>query len=105
MQGYRLSRKKTKDQNSNTALEYFGSPCRGLGPGSWLGIVLKVLNEALKQCILRFEVLLDLKRLVQNGLGILVGIVAPSISCRALNFLTYHDDRQQDQLQKGLRNP
>ena len=62
-------------------------------------------DEFLQQGILRLKVLLDLKRLVKNGLGILVGVVGSGIGCRALDFLANHDDGQQDQLQEGLRNP
>ena len=72
---------------------------------TWFVVVLIGIDESLKQCILRLKVLLDLKRLIQNGLGILVGVVGSDISCGSLDFLAYHDDGQQNQLQEGLCNP
>src|SRR5450631_1330003 len=80
-------------------------PASRLGPGFWIGWVLICINEFLKQCILRLKVILDLKRFMQNGLGVLVGVVSSDISCGALDFLSYHDDGQKDQLQKSLRDP
>lgn len=65
-----------------------------LGRESWLAFVLIGIDESLKQCILRLKVLLDLKCLVQNGLGILVGVLGSGVGGFALNFLAHHDDGQ-----------
>jgi hypothetical protein len=50
-------------------------------------------------------VLLDLEGSVQYGVGILVGRLRPRISRGALYVLADDDDREQYELEKGLRDP
>src|SRR5262249_48857299 len=55
--------------------------------------------------VLGFHVLLDLEGSVQHGVGILVGRLRPRISRGALYVLADDDDREQNELEKGLRDP
>ncbi len=63
------------------------------------------VDECRHHRVLRSQVLLELHGLVQNRLSVIVGVARAFVSRVAGHLLADDDDRQQDQLQKRLRDP
>lgn len=82
-----------------------GRYCRWQGHTGRCSSFYEFINQALEESILCYEMFLDLDRFVQNRFGVVVGFDRTFVGRLARDFLSDNDDRQQHQLQKGLRDP
>ena len=63
------------------------------------------VSAPVKRLVLLLQVALDLEALVQDSLGIVVGLLGALVRSAALHPLTDHNHRQHHQLNERLADP
>lgn len=74
----------------------------GLGSGKLRDGVVECGDQRL---VLGLQMFLDLDGFAQYGLGVFVGVLGTHVRGCRRDVLSDDDDREQDQLQKGLSDP